>query len=74
MGIFVNKPIQFYVNKLHKSSQFNTTQHAKLYPQHGDRGVTIDSVTSSLQPVYKGLIEPVRWASVTALIRSTSFH
>ena len=37
--------------QLHKSSPFNSTHHAKLYPQHGDRIVTIDSVTS-LNPMY----------------------
>ena len=29
---------------------FNSTHHAKLYPQHGDRIVTTDSVTS-LHPI-----------------------
>ena len=37
--------------QLHKSSPFNSTDRAKLYPQHGDRIVTTDSVTS-LHPVY----------------------
>jgi len=39
--------------QLHKSSRFDSTDHAKLYPaQHGDRiVVTMDSVTS-LQPIY----------------------
>jgi len=34
-----------------KSSLFNSTHHIVLYPQNGDRIVTIDSVTS-LHPVY----------------------
>ena len=34
-----------------KSSLFNSTHHMVLYPQNGDRIVTIDSVTS-LHPVY----------------------
>jgi len=32
--------------QLHKSSSFNSTHRAKLHPQHGDRILTIDSVTS----------------------------
>jgi len=32
--------------QLHKSSSFNSTHHAKLHPQHGDRILTIASVTS----------------------------
>ena len=35
----------------HRLLWFNSTRHAKLYPQHGDRIVTIDSVTS-LHPMY----------------------
>ena len=34
-----------------KSSPFNSTHYVVLYPQNGDRIVTIDSVTS-LRPVY----------------------
>jgi len=36
---------------LHISSPFNSAQYAELYPQNGDRVVTIDSVTS-LHPMY----------------------
>jgi len=34
-----------------KSSPLNSTHYAMLYPQNGDRIVTIDSVTS-LRPMY----------------------
>ena len=32
--------------RLHRSSPFNSTQYAELYPQNGDRIVSIVSVTS----------------------------
>ena len=43
----------------HKSSLFNSTHHVKLYPQRGDRIVTIDSVTSLLPYVYATM--PPNW-------------
>jgi len=46
MDMFINQLIQFCVNNSHKSSPFNSTHHVELYPQNGDRIVTIDSVTS----------------------------
>jgi len=45
------KPIQFYFNNTRKSSPFNSTHYVVLYPQNGDRIVTIDSVTS-FHPMY----------------------
>jgi len=51
MDIYVTVTDSFLCEELHKSSHFNATHHAKLYPQHGGRIVTVDSVTS-LHPCY----------------------
>jgi len=46
MDIYVTITDTILCEQLRKSSPFNTTHHAKLYPQHGGRIVTVDSVTS----------------------------
>ena len=50
MDIFLNQLIQFYLNNT-KSEPLNSTHYAVLYPQNGDRIVTIDYVTSH-HPMY----------------------
>ena len=42
--------------QLHKSSPFNSTHHAELYPQHGDRIVTTVSATW-LHPAYNEIYD-----------------
>jgi len=51
MDIYVTTTDSILCEQLHKSSPFNSTHYAKLYPQNDDRIVTIDSVTS-LHPMY----------------------
>jgi len=52
MDIFLNQLIQFYITLNNTKSQpLNSTHYAVLYPQNGDRIVTIDYVTS-LHPMY----------------------
>jgi len=43
MNVFLNQVIQFYLNNT-KSSPLDFTRYT-LYPQNGDRIVTIDYVT-----------------------------
>ena len=51
VDIFFIKLVKFFFEEHGKSSPINSTQYAKLYPQNGNRIVTIDSVTS-FHPVY----------------------
>ena len=50
MDIFVEQLIRLLFEMHDKSSPFNSTLYIVLYPQNGDRIVTIDSVTS-LHPI-----------------------
>ena len=43
---------KFFYRRITKSSPLNSTNYTVLYPQNGDRIVTIDYVTS-LHPVYR---------------------
>jgi len=54
MGHFRKLNDSIFVEKLDKSSPFNRTHYVVLYPQNGDRVVTIDAVTS-LHPVYSSV-------------------
>jgi len=45
MDIFLNELIQFYLNKMINIRRL-TQRIVVLYPQNGDRMVTIDSVSS----------------------------
>jgi len=51
MDIFLNRLIRFYLNNTLNLRPVNFTHYAVLYPQNGDRIVTIDYVTS-LYPMY----------------------
>ena len=51
MDIFLNRLIRFYLNNTLNLRPVNSTHYAMLYPQNGDRIVTIDYVTS-LHPMY----------------------
>ena len=51
MDIFLNRLIRFYLNNTLNLRPVNFTHYAVLYPQNGDRIVTIDYVTS-LHPMY----------------------
>ena len=55
MDILLNQLIQFYLNNTinlrHLTRRINPRHYVVLYPQNGDRIVTIDSVTS-LHPMY----------------------
>jgi len=52
MDIFVNQLIQFYLNDTLNLRPHNSTHYTVLYPQNGDRIVTIDYVTA-LHSMYK---------------------
>ena len=52
MDIFLNRLIRFYLNNTLNIRPVNSTHYAVLYPQNGDRIVTIDYVTS-LHPMYR---------------------
>jgi len=45
-GHFLKLNGEILFEQLRKSSPINSTHYAKLYPQNGDRVVSIDSVTS----------------------------
>jgi len=51
VDIFLNYLIQFCLNSTINFAPFNSTHYVVLYPQNGDRIVTIDSVTS-FHPMY----------------------
>jgi len=64
MGHFRKLNDSIFVEKLDKSSPFNRTHYVVLYPQNGDRALTIDAVTS-LHPVYSS-------ADVHTVVRANS--
>jgi len=45
MDIFLNELVQFYLNNTTKSLHFNSKHNIVLYPQNGNRIVTIEFVT-----------------------------
>ena len=49
MDIFLNQLVKFYL-------PINSTHYAKLYPQNGERIVTIDSVTSFMPITFNGKV------------------
>ena len=48
MDIFLHYLIQFLFEQHDKPSPFNLTHYVVLYPQNGDRIVTIDSICYKL--------------------------
>jgi len=50
--IFINQRIEFCLNNTKKSSLLKSTHYIVLYPQNGDRIVTVDSVTSYFLPIW----------------------
>jgi len=50
MDILLNQLIQFYLNNALDLRPLNSTHYTVLYPQNGDRIITIDYVTS-LRPM-----------------------
>ena len=59
--------IRFSGRSVIKSWPLNSTHYAMLYPQNGDRIVTIDSV-ASLRPMYTGFRT---WLTMTAFVGCT---
>jgi len=51
MDIFLTRLFRFYLNNTLNLRPVNSTHYAVLYPQNGDRIVTIDYVTS-FHPMY----------------------